>query len=256
MSVSLKVIRRPIAGIVLASVAWLSSPAGAQDTSNLQVWADYTTHYYKSEQTEWYADGGIRTLPKDYSWHQVYVRPSLRFHRRKHFDGHAGLGVFYTYNESFSDALELRPWQGIKFRWPILTHLSFSHYFRLEERFNFTEGENELAVRFRYKLSTRVALVRAAHENRLDPVFIPISAELFSDAGPKIDELFGSRARFDVGLGYVFNNNWVGELHLVIQSSRSGIEERLETSEYIIRFQLKHLLSAKDYRNRKLEVPE
>jgi hypothetical protein len=126
----------------------------------------------------------------------------------------------------------------------------------LEERFSFTNGSGEFALRFRYKLSTRIALKKAASGSPFEPLFMPISAELFADAGPKIDPLFGSRGRFDVGLGYIFSDDRVGELHLIVQASRSGVEEELDTTEYILRFQLKHLLGAKDYRKKSVDLPD
>jgi hypothetical protein len=245
-----------VAVVALSSVVWLAEMALAQGDANLQLWADYHSHYYRSEQKEWYADAGLRVLPEDFAWAQAYVRPSLRFHRRTAYDAHAGVGAFYTYNEGISDVLELRPWQGVKFRWPILTQLTFSHYFRLEERFSFSGGRGEFALRFRYKLSTRIALRKAVVWSPFDPLFMPISVELFADAGPKVDPLFGSRGRFDIGLGYTFSDDWVGELHLIAQASRSGLEERLDTTEYILRLQLKHLFEAKDYRKRKVDLPD
>jgi hypothetical protein len=231
-------------------------PSAAQDETNLQLWADYHAHYYQSSQREWYADAGARVLPEDFSWAQVYARPSLRFHRRRSFDGHAGVGVSYTYNEDLANALELRPWQGIKFRWPVLNGLSFSHYFRFEQRFSFTDGESELALRFRYKLSTRIALKRASAGRLLDPFFLPVSVEVFADAGPKIEPLFGSRGRFDIGLGYTMGDEWVGEFHFIVQASRSGLDAQLDTSEYILRFQVKHLIASRDYRLRQTDLPE
>jgi hypothetical protein len=195
-------------------------------------------------------------LPEDFSWGQAYVRPSLRFHRRKAFDGHIGIGVFYTYIEEVSDELEIRPWQGVKFRWPILNGLTFSHYFRLEERFVFSDGDSELALRFRYKLGTRLALKKATGARLLDSLYMPISVELFADAGPQIDPLFGSRARFDVGLGRAFNDDWIGEVHLIVQASRSGTDDHLHTTDYILRIQVKHLLAAKDYLKRNMDLPD
>lgn len=244
------------AGFVLLSLAWTTDTAFAQDDTTQQLWADYHSHYYRNEQNEWYSDAGLRVMPKDFSWWQFYARPSVRFHRREKFDAHVGIGVFYTYLEDGSDILEVRPWQGVKLRWPILPQLTLSHYFRLEERFSFGGGSGELALRFRYKLSTRIALKKAASGSPFEPLFMPISAELFADAGPKIDPLFGSRGRFDIGLGYTFSDDWVGELHLIVQASRSGVEEELETTEYILRFQLKHLFGAKDYRKTSLDLPE
>ena len=228
----------------------------AQDQTNTQLWADYHSHYYQNEQREWYVDGGLRTLADTRDWWQVYVRPSLRFHRQRFFDVHAGVGVFYTENRGFDDIVELRPWQGVKFRWPIFTDIVFSHYFRFEQRLSFVSGSSELALRFRYKLSTRIPIKQAVHYGALDPFFMPISAEIFGDAGPNIEPLFGSRGRLDLGLGYVWNDAWVAELHVIAQSSRSGVDERLDTNEYILRLQLKHLLTGKDYRKKQLDLPD
>lgn len=227
-------------------------------TNTTQVWADYHVHYFRNRTVEYYADGGLRFLTGEFSWAQGYVRPSVRFHNFRHFDLHLGLGVFYTYNETISNELEIRPWQGVRARWPSLGPLVFSHYVRLEERISGETGSRDLsfALRLRYKLGTRIPIKRAFHHHDLDPLYIPISAELFFDVGDHVQSLFRDQARFDTGLGFIFNDSWVAEFHFILQGSTSGDTVEFDTTTYIFRFQLKHLMSSKDYRATKSDLPE
>ncbi|MCH7548964.1 MAG: DUF2490 domain-containing protein, partial [Candidatus Krumholzibacteriota bacterium] len=209
----------PLKRVALVALgAWLLVPTAlvAQDdpsgttTNPTQVWADYHLHYFRNRTVEYYGDGGLRFLTGEFSWAQGYVRPSVRFHNFQHFDLHLGLGVFYTYNEGISDELEVRPWQGVRARWPSLGPLVFSHYVRLEERISAETGSRDLslALRLRYKLGTRIPIKKAFHHHDLDPLYIPISGEVFLDVGDNIELLFRDQARFDTGLGFIFNNTY------------------------------------------------
>jgi hypothetical protein len=235
-----------LVGVLLAT----ASPALAEDDTTNQVWFDYHAHYHADPKREYYGDAGLRFYRS--TWRQLYARPSLRFHRRH--DLHLGLGAFYTWNKDLSNTLELRPWQGLKVRWPRFEALTFSHYGRFEQRFSFPEsGDNELGLRLRYKLATRISLAKRLS---LDRVYVPVSGEFFFDFGPKVDVFFRSRARFDVGLAYNHDDAWIGEFHLIVQGSASGEDRDLESSDFIFRFQVKHLLSSKDYRLRNEDLPE
>jgi hypothetical protein len=233
-------------GVLLAA----APPARAQDDTTKQYWFDYHSHYFLRTEREFYADAGFRTYES--IWRQFYARPSVRLHRGH--DLHFGLGAFYTWNQDVSNSLELRPFQGLKVRWPRFDAVSFSHYGRFEQRFSFPEsGDSELGLRLRYKLATRISLAKGLH---LDRLYVPVSGEFFFDFGPKVDLLFRSRARFDVGLAYTQSDAWVGEFHVIVQGSASGEQRDLETTDVIFRFQVKHLLSSKDHRVRNEDLPE
>jgi len=227
-----------------------ATAARAQDGTTNQVWLDYHTHYYAQETREFYGDAGFRFYPS--GWRQFYARPSSRFHRG--YDLHIGLGAFYTWIEDAPNSLELRPWQGLRVRWPRFGALAFSHYGRFEQRLSFRDSaDNELGFRLRYKLATRISLARGLH---LDKLYLPVSGEVFVDLGPEVDAVFRNRARFDIGLAFTHNDAWVGEFHLIVQASASGRGESLETTDVIYRFQVKHLLSHRDYRLRNEDLPE
>ena len=230
--------------------------ARASDDTTSQLWADYHAHYYQTATREWFADGGYRIQLQDVNWSQAYVRPSFRFHKYEKFDLYAGLGLFYTNNRGAPDQFEIRPWQGVLFRWPVFDALSFTHFIRFEQRFTVNQaGANTFALRWRYRLGTRIALKKAVSYQVFDPIFMPLSIEIFSDAGEQVDTFFGSRLRIDLGLGYIANDEWVGEFHLIIQDSRSGTDDTFSTTDFIFRFQVKHLIGSKDYRQ-KQDLPQ
>ena len=173
------------------------------------------------------------------------MRPSFRYLSPKGWEAHAGLGLFYTENTSFFDVLEVRPWQGFWVKWPQLGKIAFSHYFRFEQRLLFDTDTWTLdsELRLRYKLGTKIPVTPLTTDGRL---FLPLSIELFSQPEVVIEQV-SNRLRIDAGLGYVFGELWVGEFHLIIQRSRSGLADKFRTADLIFRFELKRLVATRDY---------
>lgn len=217
--------------------------AGAQDDTDAQFWIDYDPHWYIKPNWEFYADAGLRFLDTG-DWKQIYARPSMRYYSPGKWEGHFGIGGFFTYEDNFENLFELRPWQGFKIRWPRFERFSISHYFRAEERFLF-ETDNwtsEATLRLRYQIGTRVPLNRKSGK---EDWFIPLSVEFFANA-ENLNERFANRMRLGMGLGHIFGREWVGEMHLIVQSSNTGNFE-FKTTDYIFRVQIKRLLTTRDY---------
>jgi hypothetical protein len=224
--------------------------AAAQDDVSEQLWLDYHEHFYFKPNWEFYGDGGFRTILANSDWQRLYVRPSVRFHSPKHpWEGRGGVGLFYTKDALDVNQLELRPWLGLRIRWPRFEPLTFSNYFRLEGRLIWETEDWELdeTLRFRYQLGTRIPL----ELNRVQKYFyLPVSAEWFTNLGRDVAESYSSELRLNAGLGYVFNYVWAGEFHFILQRSRSGKGLSFETTDLIFRFQVKRLWSALDYMER------
>ena len=229
---------------------FLPSLARSADDTDVQLWADYDGYFYFRPNWEFYGDAGFRTVLETIEWQKIYARPSLRYHVKDHpLEGRGGFGVFYTHNDTTSNQLELRPWGGLLVKWPKISSLTISNYFRLEGRFiwNTDDWSQSETLRFRYRVGTKIT-------QNLDVVekyfYIPVSAEWFANVGPDVAEVYSGRFRGSVGLGYIFNNIWVGEFHFTVQSSRSGSDQTFETNDYIFRFQIKRFVSARDYMQR------
>ena len=225
----------------------LVSVSLADDENSRQLWLDFDDHFYLSERWEFFGDTGYRAQVDDGTWKKLYARPSLRHHHRNYpLEGRFGLGVFWTYNEDSANQIELRPWGGVLFKWPKISILRFSHYVRLEDRIQWTteDWDKETSFRLRYKLSTKIPLAREASEKYF---FVPLSMEWFTDAEGHINERYSTDTRFDVGLGYIFSWVWVIEGHFIVQSSRASDDTTFDTSDYIVRVQLKRLWAAHDF---------
>lgn len=228
-------------------LAALSSGAAAQDDVDGQLWFDYHKHYYLDPVWEFYGDAGFRTVTKSWDWQKLYARPSIRYHTpRFPVEGRGGIGLFYTGNDTTNNQLELRPFVGAFVKWPRIGSLVFTNYFRLETRFvwDTSDWTSKESLRFRYKLGTKIPLRRFT---RLKYFYVPLSAEWFEDVGPYITEVFADTWRFDIGLGYVFGGELVGEFNFVVQRSRTTPDQTLETNDFIFRFTVKRLWSTHDF---------
>ncbi len=222
----------------------LQNRSFAADETDRQIWLDFYPHFYLSEKMEYYGDAGTRIQVSDFSWAQVYVRPSVRFHRTGHFELHGGLGLFYSYSEDQSNQLEVRPWEGVKLRWPDILGLTFTNYLRLEQRFVFDTQDNwdaSFSLRLRYELSTKAFLS--------EKLFLPFYVELFEDVGPSVDERYVYRWRFGAGTGYVIDHIWTAEFVFTVQESRSGSDQAFSISNLLFQFKLRKYVENVDIFN-------
>jgi len=235
-----------------AGFASLAGAAFAQDDVSTQLWADYHAHYYRGESMELYADSGLRFASSPDEFVRFYLRPSFRYHYSQLFRLHAGLGVFATDNIDAANTLEIRPWQGVKVRWPTLGPLVFNNLVRFEQRITFASGADDpgFQLRLRYQLGTNIPLMPVPWKG----FFVPASIEWFWDAGDEMDQ-FADDLRLSAGVGYVVNEVWLVNCLLTIERSSSTVDSGFTTADIIFRFQLKQLLSKRDYRGR-IEAPD
>ena len=77
---------------------------------------------------------------------------------------HGGLAFYFKDNRHLPNSQEIRPWQGVKLRWPSFWRLDFSHYMKFEERFEHLLAGTPWSTHFRirYKLSTALPINKAA----------------------------------------------------------------------------------------------
>jgi hypothetical protein len=127
-----------------------------------------------------------------------------------------GVGTFYTKNESFTDRIEIRPFQGIAATWPSRRVLGLDHYLRIEEQFEWggTAGSS-VAFRLRYRLQTEYAL-SGGRENRIWRIRANVEAfaTVAGDAGQ-----FKETARLGVGIGREIGAEWSAWLDAVWQKT-------------------------------------
>jgi len=239
----------------IALLTCLLAPAAAGqevDDTTSQIWLDYADHFYLNRIWEFYNELGYRLEPEDGSWQEFLLRPSMRLHSSlKPYEGRFGADVRWSDTEHLPSVLELRPWAGGILKWPALprARLTLNHFARIEWRLLWRDDtwDVQSVGRFRYKLGTKIALSR---ERIAGYFFVPLGIEWFVDLDDPARERFASRVRPEIGLGYVIDTVWVAEAHFYGQNSRAFGDDRFDTTQYIFRFQVKRLWSARDYLSR------
>jgi hypothetical protein len=202
---------------------------------NQQIWLDFYPHFFINEKLEYYGDAGYRANIVDFSWHRVYVRPSVKYHLNKTFEAHAGLGVFYIFDRYDINRLEVTPWQGVQANWPKLERIGIQHLIKLEERFSFYTSiwNLEFNLRVRYKLSGKIDI------SKKNKFYIPVYGEIFIPINDEINEIFRNRGRAGMGIGYYVSKDWQLEFIMNWQRSRIGPDDELSVSDYAYQLKIK-----------------
>ena len=212
-----------------------------------QVWLDYHMYFKFKPRWEYYGDIGYRVIPKNWAWHTFLIRPSVRYIAPKLWEASGGIGLFQTFIKDEQNSFEVRPWQGVKIKWPSFNMVNISHYVRLEERIFFPEGDPmEFNFRARYLFGARIIAYRLENENQ---IFIPAYVEFFWNFGPKITEVVSNRTRLSVGVGYKTWKGWTFEFCFVGQYGRSGTDEQFKTAERLYQFKVSRHLAKRQYKD-------
>ena len=198
-----------LVAFALGAACCVSSVARAQDNEiSKQLWVDYDPRWTWPSGLELYGDVGLRTELESTGWSRFVIRPGVRGPVGP-FRLSAGVGSFYTANETAADRWEIRPFQGIAATWPS-SPIRFDHYLRAEERFEFEMADWTLdaSFRLRYRLQTqfRWSGVRGDAFWRLllhGEVFLTVAGEAgqFEDLwriGVGVERGFGPRFRLRV----------------------------------------------------------
>jgi hypothetical protein len=171
---------------------------------------------------------------------QVSTTGGVSYDVSKRFRIEGGLGLYNTYRPNHENTFETRLWQAATLDWPdslgVVRRYVLHHRFKLEERFRRT-GDWSFALRFRYRLAFKFALNRYTVEP--GAFYVPFKAEFYVPVGDDLEELFAERARYSVGLGYVFDKAWTLELRYARQRLRDTIDADLRTTDHLIELRIK-----------------
>lgn len=210
--------------------------------SKTTAWMDYNLTYRIGKDVLLYGDLGHRFTDLNSSIQTTYIRPGVRFDISRKLEFHGGIGLFAKHN-AFNELLatELRPWQGVRLRWPSFDGLKIKHFVRFEERFN-SETFNwkvEPTVRFRYQLGLNLPIWTEPYGEQ--ELYMPCSYELLHefDSQHKSSGLYGGD-RFDLGMAYRISATWTLELHYMhLRNSDDGYSE-LEPASNLLRMRVRH----------------
>ncbi|WP_430931570.1 DUF2490 domain-containing protein [Saccharicrinis sp. 156] len=143
--------------------------------------------------------------------------------------GNVSVDVGFMYNRTATPdkvvQSEFRPHQSIKFMYPRMAHMSFSHRFRMEEQF-YTynrDRENKNASRFRYEIKTKRAFNTNKNIEAKTPYWMA-SVEFFFNPVGKMehDHILFNRGRHGIGIGYKLNSKTSLEGTLFYQHTHSN----------------------------------
>ena len=214
-----------------------------------QIWLDYNPEYSLSERVDLYGGLGARTVfPNE--WYRFFIEPTVRYKRPKFIlkdlyykeELHFGIRFFFTTNKSFSNRLEIRPFQGYKLKWPNRPRVVIQHYVRLEERFDLETANwvNTFGLRLRYQAKMTLKL-KGDLISFNDGLYLPIRMEFFWNM--KRVQQFNDVVRITPGIGYEFSEFWRAEFDMSYQYTRNTVEDNFATNDIVFRFRVFHKLA-------------
>ena len=213
-----------------------------------QIWLDYNPSFPLSERLDAYGDVGARTVfPNE--WYRFVIGPSIRykfpklilkeFHYKEEL--HFGIRFFFTANKSFSNRLEIRPFQGYRLAWPDRPRIVIRHYVRLEERFDIetTNWINTFGLRVRYMAELTLKF-KGDLISFNDGLYLPVSLELFWNLiGTK---QFNDVVRILPGIGYEISPDTKVSFNVGYFYTRNTVENNFATNDIVFRLRLFHKL--------------
>jgi len=191
----------------------------AQDVFKVhQGWIDMTVWYKVNENTRIGGDFGYRTTVGQFSFHQWYVRPTIRWRKNAHYTLLLSMSNHHTISKESVDLNELRFAQQIQVNWPNIGQVKFNHRVRFEERFFFIDDEQENAMRARYRLalvSPDFTLFGIGSK-----FYGLVSWEAFIQIGSSYEDIVGNSHRWELELGNRVSEKMRIGLHYIWQTLR------------------------------------
>jgi len=220
------------------------SNTGADLTDNHMIWVDFYPHHFVSEKLEYYGDTGYRTTLNKDIWHWFHIRPSIRYHLNDKWEIPGGIGLFYEFSQLVSNRFEIRPWVGIRLNWPAFNRLRFNYLARFEARNSFKteDWSYSFDMRFRFKIAGRFDFHKTVNNKFW---FIPMYIEAFFPVNDNLNEFVRNRGRAGMGIGRNTSKYWRISLIVTLQTSRAGIENTFEITDFVYQIKIRKLWTKK-----------
>jgi hypothetical protein len=210
----------------------------SNDNISNEGWIDITTRFSFTDNFRYNGDLGFRGAFSSNDFTLWYLRPSVSYRIKPWFTIHGGIGVFQSFLGSGKSAVELRPWQGLRFTWPQFKGYKVSHFLRLEQRMLWAKGT---ATDFNHRLRARYQLgIKTPTYNILfnNGIYVTSSIEFFRNLNESITQNFKNRIRYSVGVGTQVSESWRLELHYLRQDGRALEQDSFSVEENIVRLRL------------------
>ena len=245
--------RAVMAGGLLLSAA---QPAAAQ--ANLQLWANVTLNWVKSERLAYELDFEPKALlnaPEgDPDWANLDITPNVEYSAKSWLDIVVDTTIGKTKQSDDVDTLEVTPRIGARF-----------HLFSRTQRYHAWERApaRRIVVRDLVRFEARNFYYHGGDEdysfssrfrNRLE-FLVPLNKERLTDDGARYlltdwewfiplsdqEERFANKQRIRAGLGYRRSFKWRFEAVYIWTRSRNSLEDGFNTSDNIINVRVKRV---------------
>jgi hypothetical protein len=224
--------------LFLGVILCFAHRAHAQDT---QIWVDADGHVPLGADWKYKVDPNYRVLAEDEGWTRVGLRNTFS---RKHYpwlSPEASLDVYYTADPVSADVEEFRPWLALKFILPKFVHAIHLDkpffYVRFEERFLWYPEEDTDDQKARLRLKVGGAFLLNSNELTGGTLYAPWYLEGFHNFNGEAFERSSEKDRISIGLGYVFDSAWRGDLVYIAQGAKDTLESGFDKTDNI--FQLR-----------------
>lgn len=207
----------------------------AQDNADLELRGTYTLQHYITKYRFWFRnDIGIRRSFDHDPFAMFLLRPRAIIELGSIVDLHPGIDFRYSNYLNSVNTFEIRTWEGVSIHWPDVGRIMFEHFYRFEQRFHWTDGENEeeTGLRSRYRLNMRIPL---NNRSLIDKTwFLDLQGEIFIPHDEEIQEFYTSRMRFGTIVGYRRSLKWRFQLAGYFESGWNTVTDERTVNHYII----------------------
>jgi len=228
--------------ILLMAIAF---PEAAR-SQNVQAWFDYYVN--KSFGKTWNYEGNVEleTLLRENGWVEYSVSNSVAAGITKWYGLGAGVQIDKTSNPVSYDITELSLTlvQDFVFvQYIPLIHLRHPHLsVCLEQRFLYYPEADTSDSKARLRLKLGGSFLLNKDKMVPDVFFIPFYFEGYFNLNGEAIEHRATKAKASLGLGYFFNERWLGEFVYKVQLARNTITDDVTRSDIILQLLIRYYL--------------
>ena len=184
-----------------------------------QIWSDFNARFELKNRFQVNVEPGYRIDP-EFGIQTAYLRPTLRYAPNRILAFDAGIANFNVWGADVFNSIEFRTFQFAFLNWPEIWEFNFKFRAGLEQRwFRFPELDtDEFVIRARFRIGMTSPYFQFWQgESRL---FITTNYELLRDVKEEDIDVLIDENRLMLGLGFLDNKNFRGELQYQIQGPR------------------------------------
>lgn len=221
--------------ISLLFLIWCLHVARGQENAHFELWNSFESRNFVSKYRFWYLNDVSIRLSFDENPSTLYLlRPRMIVNLGNYLGFQPAIDFRYTHFYDTDNTFELRTWQGLVFHWPQIKRVLFDHYYRFEQRFQWTHGERQegVGLRSRYRMNARIPLNNRAIFDKT--IYLDLRAEAFLPHDDGVEEIFASTIRFGANMGYHYNSKWRYYATVYVDAGRAQRGEDRTASRYIL----------------------